>query len=81
MVQLSGQPAGGPGCPVAVFGSHVLLLQMGIMGMVGWSALGQVSWVRYSLGGNTHVQLALLHCEATSAHFAGSRVGTPSKLS
>lgn len=39
MVHESGQPVGGPGWPVARFGSHVLLLQIGIMGMVAWSAL------------------------------------------
>jgi hypothetical protein len=34
-VHSSGHPSGGPGWPVAVFGGQVLLLQMGIMGMVG----------------------------------------------
>lgn len=39
VVHESGQPTGGPGCPVARFGSQVLLLQIGIIGMVAWSAL------------------------------------------
>lgn len=60
MVQVFGQPAGGPGWPVAVFGSQVLLLQTGMIGMVGWSALNATSqqgllidgcWTQYSRPG------------------------------
>ncbi len=38
-VQEFGHPAGGPGCPVAVSGGHVLLLQSDVIGMLAWSAL------------------------------------------
>lgn len=77
----SEHPAGGPD-PVAVLGAHVSLLHVGVMGIVGWSAL-HVRIRRFPVkhqSREAYIHDELDHCFATSAHWAGFAVGIPSKL-